>query len=227
MNPIYDDDPGFDRESTLELLGLTEDLPSLPEYFMRIQGVIQDPRSGAADLAAVIGSDQATTAMVMKFANSPAFNPTGTPVLSLEQAIARLGTRETAHVAQTMSLMYGLILPTGMSNVRIFWAHAFAVSLASERIARAIDPDARRVDHQQIFTAGLLHDIGRVALGLRVDLGYFERKTGHLFGDALVELERAYYGVDHAEAGDRLLRHWRLPDPLCVAIAEHHDPAGK
>ncbi len=219
------DTPGFDRATTLELLALTDDLPSLPEYFVRIQRVIQDPRAGASDLAAIIRTDQATSAMVLKFANSSAFNPTGAPILSLEKAIARLGTRETAHIAQTMALMYGLILPTGMSNVRVFWAHAFAVALACERIARAIDPDEKRTRHEQVFMAGLLHDIGRAALGLRVDICYFERKTGHLHGEALIALEKEYYGVDHAEAGERLLRHWRLPDELCVAIGEHHHAA--
>jgi len=66
---------GFDRNSTLELLRFSDDLPSLPDRFVKIQNVAQDPDSGAEDLAEVIRSDQATTAMILKFANSPAYNP--------------------------------------------------------------------------------------------------------------------------------------------------------
>lgn len=78
---------GFDRESTLELLAFSEDLPSLPDYFVRIQKVASDPDSGSADLARVIRSDQATTAMILKFANSPAYNPSQIPVGELSKAI--------------------------------------------------------------------------------------------------------------------------------------------
>ncbi len=216
-------DPGFDRESTIELLEYAQDIPSLPDRFMKIQQVIHDPRSNAEDLARVIGTDQATTAMVLKVANSAAFNPMRQPVAELSKAIARLGTRETAHIAQAMALMYGLVLPTGMVNIRVFWGHAYAVALIAEHLARVLDAAETRCPHERVFVAGLLHDIGRAALGMRVDLGYFERPTGHLHGERLIELERRWYGMDHAEAGERLMRRWELPDELCVAIGQHHD----
>ncbi len=227
MSNTTPDIPGFDRVTTQALLDLADDLPSLPEYFARIQRVIQDPRAGAGELAEVIRTDQATAAMVLKFANSSAFNPSGAPIFSLEQAIARLGARETAHIAQTMALMYGLALPTGMNNARAFWAHAFAVGLACERIAENLADETPPAEREWLFMAGLLHDIGRAALGLRVDIFYFERKTGHLHGPELIALERESYGLDHAEAGERLLRRWRLPAELCQAIGEHHEPASR
>lgn len=212
----------FDRETSIELLEYARDIPSLPDRFLKIQQVINDPNSDADDLAAIIRTDQATSAMVLKFANSPAYNPTNTPICDLQQAIARLGSRETANIASAMSLMYGMILPTGMSNIRMFWGHAFAVAIVAEAIARDSDPAEARLSQQTAYMAGLLHDIGRAILGMRVDLSYFERNTGHLHGDALVSAERDYYGLDHAEAGKRLLRLWRFPEDLCHAIGEHH-----
>lgn len=214
---------GFDRDSTLELLRFSDDLPSLPDRFVRIQEIANDPDSGADDLADVIRSDQATTAMILKFANSPAYNPSHTPVGELSQAIARLGSRETVHIATAISLMYGMILPTGMANIRIFWAHAFAVALTAEQIAHLADPAESHCHHERVFMAGLLHDIGRAALGMRVDFSYFEHETGHLHETALIETEQAYYGVNHAEAGAELLRLWHFPDDICRAVAEHHD----
>jgi len=85
----------FDRESTLQLIGITKDIPSLPDRYARIQEVIDDPNSGAVDLARIVGTDQATSAMVIKFANSPIHNLMHQNIGSLPMAIARLGTRET------------------------------------------------------------------------------------------------------------------------------------
>ncbi len=215
---------GFDRNSTLELLKFSDDLPSLPDRFVKIQNIAQDPESGAEDLAEVIRSDQATTAMILKFANSPAYNPTHTPIGELSKAIARLGSRETVHIATAMALMYGMILPTGMANIRVFWGHAFAVGQVAEHLARGVDPDERHCSHERAFMAGLMHDIGRAALGMRVDFSYFEHETGHLHEEALIQAEEECYGVNHAEAGMQLMRLWLFPDDLAQAVGDHHNP---
>jgi len=204
------------------LLKFSEDLPSLPDRFVKIQNIAQDPDSGAEDLAKVIRSDPATTAMILKFANSPAYNPAHTPIGELSQAIARLGSRETVHIATAMSLMYGMILPTGMANIRVFWGHAFGVALTAEHMAQHIDPAEQHCSHERAFMAGLMHDIGRAALGMRVDFSYFEHETGHLHDDALIYAEENYYGVNHAEAGMQLLHLWMFPDDICQAVADHH-----
>ena len=217
----------FDRESTLELLSLSKDMPSLPDRFVKIQSVIRDPKSGAEYLANVIRTDQATTAVILKFANSAAFNPARTPIGELSMAIARLGSRETAHIASAISLMYGIVLPTGMTNIRMFWAHAYGVAIVAEYLARRVDPAEQMGSHERAFMTGLLHDIGRAALGMRVDFSYFERKTGYLHGDKLLQEEEEYYGVNHAEAGSHLLRLWNFPEDICLAIADHHNPDSK
>ncbi len=214
---------GFDRESTLELLSCCTDLPSLPDRFIKIQNVIQNSDSGAKDLAEVIRSDQATSTMILKVANSAFFNPTNAPVGELSKAVARLGSSEVSHIATTMSLMYGLILPAGMSNIRAFWAHAFGVAIISERLAKKLDPAQKHCSHELAFMIGLLHEIGRAALGLRVDFSYFEREMGHLHGDTLVRAEEAYYGVNHAEAGMHLMRLWNFPEDICLAMGEYHN----
>jgi len=215
---------GFDRASTLELLAFSDDLPSLPDRFVKIQKVAQNPDSGAKDLADIIKSDQATSAMVLKFANSPAFNPSNQSIGELSTAIARLGSHETVHIATAMSLMYGMVLPTGMANIRSFWAHAYAVALVCQHIAHQIDPAEKRCSHDRAFMTGLLHDIGRAAFGMRVDFSYFERDMGHLCGEELIQAEEAFYGVHHGEAGKMLLQLWLFPDDLCDAVAQHHNP---
>ena len=207
----------FDRESTLQLIGFMQDIPTLPDRYAHIREVIGDPDASASDLARIVGTDQASSAMVLKFANSPMHNPMHQNIASLSMAIARLGTRETGHIAMTMSLLYGFAIPAGMIQIRAFWAHAFAVALLSRHMAGLLG-----ANQEEMFITGLLHDIGRAILGIRVDMGYFEGELGQLSGDELVAAERQAYGVDHAEAGDEILRLWGFPKSVRRPIAAHH-----
>ncbi len=207
----------FDRESTLQFIGITQDIPSLPDRYARIRDVIEGPNASASDLAHIVGTDQATSAMILKFANSPIHNPMHQSMTSLSMAIARLGTRETGHIAMTMSLLYGFAIPAGMGQIREFWTHAFAVALLSRQMAGLLG-----ANEEDLFIAGLLHDIGRTILGIRVDMGYFEGELGQLSGDELIAAERQAYGVDHAEAGDEILRLWGFPDSVRGPVAAHH-----
>ena len=208
----------FDRESTLELIGLSNDIPTLPDRFVRIQRIIDDPNSGIDDLAEVIHTDLATCAMILKVANSAAYNPSGRSVSTLRQAVSRLGSREVSHIALTMSLMYGFALPMGMAHVRAFWVHAFSTAIFAEKLALHVGYK----DGREAFMAGLLHDIGRAMIGLRVDLAYFESPLVHLHGEELVAGEQEHYGLDHADAGRHTLTLWHFPPNMIRAVAEHH-----
>jgi len=206
-----------DRESSLTLIRMVNDLPSLPDRYARIRAVIENPRAGAAELARIVGTDQATSLMVLKFANSPLHNPMDRNIASLPIAIARLGTRETAHIAMTMSLLYGFSLPTGMGNVRAFWTHAFGVALLCKHMGSLLD-----LDQDALFTAGLLHDIGRAILGIRIDMDYFESPLGRMHGEELHAAEREIFGLDHAEAGEEILKVWQFPAMTCQTVGAHH-----
>jgi len=208
----------YDRETTLQLIGMVQDLPSLPDRYARIQEVINDPTSSATDLARIVDTDQATSTMILKVANSPMYNPTHQYSGTLPMAIARLGTRETGHIAMTMSLIYGFAIPVSMPRIRAFWAHAFGVASLSRKMA-----DLLHLDKEELFIAGLLHDIGRAILGIRVDMKYFEGKMGQLCGNELIAAEQQAYGVDHAEAGLEILRLWKFPKKIREAVGNHHN----
>lgn len=212
----------FDRESTLELIGHINDVPTLPDRFLRIQRVIEDPASGVADLIETIYTDQATCTMILKAANSAARNPHGRTISTLSQAISLLGRKEVGYISLSMSLMYGFALPMGMAHVRAFWVHAFGTAQIAEFLARRIDPGGTRINDKVAFMAGLLHDIGRAVIGLRVDLSYFESELIQLHGDELIAAEQESYGVDHAKVGALTLELWNFPSELVDAVAEHH-----
>ncbi len=211
------------RNHTLELISITEELPTLPDRFMKIQHVLNDPHSNAGDVADVVRTDQATSVMIMKIANSPAYNPMNKPISQLPQAIARLGATETADIALSMSLLYGFAIPAGMGAIRSFWAHAYAVGLLSKHLVKKLPDPSVAADPETMFLAGLLHDIGRAILGIRVDLSYFERDEFDTSGEELIKAEESNYGVTHAEAGSAILAKWGMPDEIIEIVNEHHN----
>ena len=208
----------FDREETLTFIRRVEEVPTLPDRFFKIREVIEDGKSDSRSLGLIIGTDSGTASMVLKMANSSYFNPAGSPVSTLSHAIARLGFKEAARIAMAMSLFHGFALQTGMHNVRMFWTHAYAVAVLGRQMAETLELDA-----EEMFMAGLLHDIGRVILGLRVDMSYFDNKIGRLRGDPLIENELETFGIDHAEVGSELLSLWRFPASIRDAVGKHHE----
>jgi len=101
----------------------------------------------------------------------------------------------------------------------LFWAHAYAVAILSKKMAEVL-----RLDAEEIFVAGLLHDIGRAILGIRVNMFYFEGEMGGLCGDKLIEREMECFGLDHAGAGAEIMALWHFPTSLIRAVKEHHEP---
>jgi putative nucleotidyltransferase with HDIG domain len=206
------------REDSITLIQMMEDIPTLPESFLRIKSLLARDDTNASDLAKAIRTDHAISACVLKVANSAYYNSMGRPIAVLSQAIARLGFVEASHIIMASSLLYGFSLPLGMNYIRALWAHAFAVGVLCERLAKRHNQDP-----EELFMAGLLHDVGRAIIGMRLDLTYFESSMASLDDEALIEEEVKKYGLDHAEAGAIILRQWDFPAYLQRTVAEHHD----
>ncbi len=209
------------RQTSLEILSIVEDLPTLPDRFLQIQEVIHENDSTLQDLTDIIQTDQATSAILLKVANSSYYNPLGSPVSRLSYAISRLGRQETGDIALSMSLLYGFAIPASIHVIRGFWAHAFAVAQISRFIATH-HPSAKQAHPDELFMAALLHDIGRVILGMRIDMSYFEKDFSGYEENELIAAEEKYYGINHAEVGGVVLKQWGLPPEIYRVVANHH-----
>ncbi len=212
----------FTRSETLELMCRSEHVPTLSGRFFKIKEVVNDSEADSHDLAAIIATDQATSSLVLRLANSVHYNPAATPVRKLSLAIARLGFRETGNIARSVALFSEFSVQLGYNNCRVLWAHAYAVAEMCKMIAEPFD-----LDPEEMFMLGLLHDIGTAVLGLRVDLSFFASNMGVLSGDALVEAEQKNFGLDHTDAGGEMLRLWGFPAEMVRSVSEHHDSTTK
>lgn len=195
------------------------DLPALSDVVERVLSVTSSPDSSVRDLEAVVASDPALSARILRAANSGLYAiPQRTT--SLAHACAILGFRIIRSLSLSISIMETLSTGKSEFSPLHFRKHSLAVGAAARSLAihySAFDPETA-------FTAGLLHDIGKLLLSRVAAARYDEviRKIGAGVGFLLAE--REVLGVDHAEVGGMMLSHWRIPDELAHAVLTHHDP---
>ena len=196
-----------------------KELPTLPVVARKINMLLDDPRSNAKDLAAVIEMDQSVTAKILKLVNSAYFS-LSQKVTNVAQAIALLGYKNISQMVVTLSVFDSLRVAKGTSfDRREFWVHSIATAVMSERIAL----ECSSAPGEDSFTAGLLHDMGKVFMdgylhGEFEEVLSFAEKRGVSFYEA----EHSLFDVDHAMMGEWIARYWKLPLFIVAAIKHHH-----
>ena len=208
--------------SPRDLIHENLELVSLPEIVTRINGMIDDPECTAVDIAEVIAEDAALTARLLKLVNSPFYNfPSRVDTLSM--AITIVGTRQLRDLAMAAAITGRFRrIPGGLPGPDAFWRHNLACATAARRIAQ--ESGLRK--QEQLFVAGLLHDIGKLVMYLAAPER--SREVLERLQDPELEpatLEMQVFGFDHAELGAELLRQWRLPESLILPVRWHHAPA--
>jgi len=202
-----------------ELVANLGDLPPLPQVTDRVLRLSAGPESTAEDFLKVISLDQALAALALRMANSAAFGLMG-QVATLPQAITVLGlpTLKSAIIASSVrNLQHRGAVST---QVRMLWEHALAVAMASRAFAERLDSPA-----VEAFTAGLLHDLGKSVLALKIPEHYTPLlRTVHEQEGACLNQELEAFGFDHTMVGEALAHQWHLPPGLRAAVRWHHQP---
>ena len=214
---------GF-REEIVKRVDKAKDLPSLPGVFLKLDKIISDKNSSATDIAVVMKDDISLTTKVLRVANSVAFAGS-TQVTSVTQAVTRLGFRQLADLAKSLSML-ALFKGGGVIDPKTFWLHSLSVAYVSDILPKYLGRTTENKD--SLFTAGLLHDIGIFVM---------ELFTGDLYqsivtmaadtGKPLIDVERKFMQIDHAEVGGLVLRKWGIPELIADAAAKHHAPFSK
>jgi len=206
--------------SPQELIANLGELPPLPQVATRVIRMSADTESSTEDLQSVIGLDQALSAQVLRVANSAMFGRVR-EVTTLTQAIMTLGFSTTRSVVLASSVKNLFNRgPVGIQE-RTLWEHALVVALTGSAFSKALRFSAT----EEVFLAGLMHDIGKSVLALKFPDGYSNllRQIRDEDEDGL-SMELDTFGFDHSMVGEALLSSWNLSESLQTAVRWHHDP---
>ncbi|MBG0789388.1 MAG: HDOD domain-containing protein [Desulfovibrionaceae bacterium] len=195
-------------------------LASFPGIYVRLKKVLDSPTSSAADVAKVVTADPGVSSKLLTLVNSPFFGLAG-KVDSVSHAVSLVGLREVATIALGISTIdYFKDIPKELVDLCQFWRHSLSCAVFAKLIAKAVG-----VSSDRLFTAGLLHDCGRLIMYKNLPYASVQSLI-HARGDSvpLVEAEREVLGFDHQEVASLLLEQWGFPDDLKVIISNHHNP---
>lgn len=190
-------------------------LPCSPSLLPRLITVLVAPDSSAEEVADLIKVDSALAASTLRLANSAHFG-SGGKADSVTDAVIRLGQRELYRLAALALVGRWETGAGGRGEPGDFCRHALCTALAAEVLAET----SERLDPQAAYTAGLVCDLGKLALA-HACAPFFPVIRAHCTSHSCAwsEAERAVLGYTHAEVGARLLRAWNFPEPL-IAAAE-------
>jgi HD-like signal output (HDOD) protein len=194
-------------------------LASFPDIYFRLREAINDPSASASRLAGIIGSDPSLAATLLRLANSP-FYGLSRPIDSLARGVMLIGAGELAQLALGVTVVERFRdVPDGCLTMRQVWEHAVGCGA----LARVLAAHVGGVSQEELFVAGLLHDLGRLVLLRRLPRHMAQAMAlAREKGIPVVAAEREILGFDHAVVGRALLALWRLPLELAEAVGGHH-----
>jgi putative nucleotidyltransferase with HDIG domain len=196
-------------------------LVSLPEVCIQVQALADSPLTTASDIGEVVGKDTALTSRLLKLVNSAYFS-LPRKIDTVTRAVNMIGMRElrSLTLAASAAEMFNRI-PSNLIDMAAFWQHSVFCGLLARNLAQRCNV----LHSERLFTAGLLHDVGRLLMLMKLpdEISRAESMRLQSKKDICV-LERDLIGFDHAEVGEALLKHWNMPENLCASVRYHHDP---
>jgi HD-like signal output (HDOD) protein len=194
-------------------------LPAFPQVAIRVLQLAHNEDVPLNQLSELVSSDPAFASEVLTIANSFLYAPRF-PASTIMQAIAVLGSNNLQGLCLTVGVRGFLGKSLSLPLMRGLWRHNLACALIAEQLAAA-----GFMDKDLAYTCGVMHDIGRLALGVIRPKEYavlLETQSGPAAG--ILQPERALFGWDHCEAGRRLITEWKLPAYFEAIVSEHHCP---
>lgn len=205
-----------------DLVARVGDLPPVPQTLTRLIHIVNDPASSVAEVVQTVRYDQGLTADVLRLCNSAYFGLSRT-IVSLDDAVRLLGMNKVLQLVFAVHARGTLSRPQAGYGLRAgaLWTHSVSVALGAQRLARLLG--LRQVG--LAFTAGLLHDVGKVVLSELVARQFAEiiHRVSHEHL-SFVEAEQQVLHFTHPEVGARLAETWKLPASIADCIRYHHEP---
>jgi putative nucleotidyltransferase with HDIG domain len=205
-----------------QILHKVQSIPSLPAAVTRLCQLAQDPEADSNEIVRVISTDEVLTSRILRAANS-AYYGLSQRISTVSQAVVILGLQAVRNLALGVTV-FGIRLgadPKGLLSRENLWRHSLAVAIAAREVSSCLGEE----DIEEAFTAGFLHDLGKVVLMEFFYDQYLPVLQKALEGtQPLHVLEEQTFGIHHAGIGRELCHHWKIPPPLATVVAQHHRP---
>lgn len=214
------------RLKLTQALAHLDSLPAMPVIAQKLLGLQLDTAQGEAQLLTLIAQDPQISAKLIGLANSPVMG-LSRKAASVSDAAMLLGLTRVKAVAHGIAAMTNFPKLVGSQNFapQDLWLHSLTIAIAMHTLSQYM-PEDRRPPQDLIYLAGLLHDMGYMAIH------YLDSAASNELHHQLhlqprcpvVEVELRTLGISHCEVGARLARQWHLPETLVAVLGQHHTP---
>jgi putative nucleotidyltransferase with HDIG domain len=196
------------------------DLPTLPDVVTKVNQLISDSNTSAADINKVISRDLALSAKILKLVNSPFY---GFPrrITTITYAVVILGFNTVRNLALSAFVFDAFKKGSRHFDAAAFWKHSICTAFLSQDLAKKIIPGKE----EDAFIAGLLHGVGKVVMSqyLLEDMKKVAQRVEET-GCQFTQAESELLDYNHAELGAALLEKWNLPEPVVGVVRNHLNP---
>lgn len=209
-----------------KILSAVESVPAFPKSVQEVLRLAQDRHCLPRDLVQVIQHDPVFTLKILKVVNSPLIGLLH-PITSIQQASIYLGINTLKHMALNLAAV-GILKQSDNSvfSWQDFWWHSLSVAVISKKLAALLNYPVE--EQAEFFSAGLLHDVGKLILTLYLPEDFSRSHQCSLIEETMLyEAEQRIVGFNHADIGSMLAEKWGLPETLICGIANHHGTAGR
>jgi len=195
-------------------------LPAMPQILIKLLAHLQADDLGMPELAALVAKDAGMTGKILTVANSSAYHRSGRQP-NLEQAMVALGTDmiKTLVISDSVFQTFNSFPNSSATDLRAFWKNSLTAAVLARDLARHLNYS----QPEEAYLAGLLHNVGRLAL-----LATAPKEYGFNFtardDEALCAVEQRTLQITHAEAGAWLIERWQLDSFLADSVLYHHEP---
>ncbi len=194
--------------------------PTLPAVVSKVMEITANPDSSIEDLIKIISLDQSLTTTILKLANS-AFYGISRDVSSIKRALTVLGFAEIQKAVLTKAVFNSFKGIDSSFDIKKFWEHSFMCGLIAKILAKKAG-----ASYNDLFVAGLIHDIGKLVIYLAVPNKFSEIVESPDFDELnSSKSEKELLGTSHDTIGMSLLKRWMFPEQLLMSVGFHHNPA--
>lgn len=206
-----------------KLIAHVHSLPSIPGVYWKLVRALGAYEISAKEVAGIVSQDMSMVAKVLQLANSACFGPSR-EIADPEQAVIYLGT-DMIKALVLSAAAFSPFDPNALPGFSIdaLQEHSLAVATLARRIAKSLQLSRAELD--EVFTGGLLHDLGKLAFAASFPQGYREiAACAERDHETSSDAELRHFETTHAEVGSYLLWLWGLPDAVVNAVGYHHAP---